>query len=52
MIKPSDFMGERVIDLTHLSGRSELFVDHVHPTVAGAERIAARVSERLVAHLR
>jgi hypothetical protein len=35
---------ERVIDLTPLSGRGELFGDHVHPTVAGAREIARRVA--------
>ncbi len=36
---------ERVIDVTTLSGRPEVFADHVHPTEAGARRIAALVAD-------
>jgi lysophospholipase L1-like esterase len=42
---------ERVIDVTRLSGQSAVFEDQVHPTVAGARRISAVVSEPLQAYL-
>jgi lysophospholipase L1-like esterase len=43
---------DHVIDLTALSGKPELFFDHVHPTVEGATKIAALVAERLTEHLK
>jgi hypothetical protein len=39
---------ERVIDLTPLSGRGDLFTDHVHPSVAGVEAIAEIVADALL----
>jgi lysophospholipase L1-like esterase len=42
---------DRVIDLTPLSGRSEYFHDHIHPTIEGAQQIAKVVSNVLLAHL-
>ncbi len=38
---------DHVIDVTSLSGRPEVFADHVHPTEAGARRIAALVADAL-----
>lgn len=38
---------DRIIDTTSLSGRSDLFLDHVHPNPAGAEAIASLVAEHL-----
>jgi lysophospholipase L1-like esterase len=38
---------DRVIDITSLSGRPEVFADHVHPTVGGARRIAALMADAL-----
>ena len=38
---------ERIIDATPMSGRPDLFFDHVHPTPAGAERLAEIVADAL-----
>lgn len=38
---------EQVINTTRLSGRSELFLDHVHPTAEGAKAIAEIVADAL-----
>lgn len=35
---------QSIIDLTSLSGQGDLFADHIHPTPAGAERIATLVA--------
>lgn len=43
---------ERTISMQEVSGRTELFHDHVHPTSEGARRIAEVVARRLSAHLR
>lgn len=45
---PDDF----VIDATELSGRPEIFFDHVHPTPMGTTEMAEIVSRSLVVHLR
>ena len=42
---------DRVIDLTPLSGRPELFHDHIHPTSEGAARVAEIVASVLSARL-
>jgi len=42
------FPAEQVIDLTPLSGRGDLFVDHVHPNPLGAEAIAEIVGDALL----
>ncbi len=34
-----EFPSEQIIDVTPLSGRTDLFFDHVHPTLSGAEAI-------------
>lgn len=39
---------ERVIDLTDLNGRGDLFEDHVHPNASGADAIAERVAAALL----
>ena len=41
----------QIIDLTPLSGRPELFQDHVHQTTQGTSEIAAMVSQQLVEYL-
>jgi lysophospholipase L1-like esterase len=38
---------EHVIDVTSLSGRTDLFVDHVHPTLAGSEAISEIMADFL-----
>ena len=38
---------DHVIDVTPLSGRPEVFADHVHPTPGGARRIAALMADAL-----
>lgn len=38
---------DAVVDLTTLSGRPDLFHDHVHPTVSGAREIARIVADAL-----
>jgi lysophospholipase L1-like esterase len=43
---------ERVIRMSEVTGRTDLFHDHVHPTEAGAQAIADVVARRLVAHLK
>ena len=45
------FPPARVIDLTSLSGRSELFEDHIHPTEQGCEQLGRLVSEALTGAL-
>jgi lysophospholipase L1-like esterase len=42
---------ERIIDLTSVSGRPELFYDHVHPTEKGSSEIAALVAEPIIKQL-
>lgn len=42
------FPTEQVIDLTPLSGRGDLFVDHVHPNPTGAAAIAEIVANALL----
>lgn len=42
---------DRVIDVTPLSGRRDLFNDHVHPTLAGAEAVAEIMAEALKPYL-
>lgn len=42
---------ERIIDLTSLSGRTDLFVDHVHPTLLGAEEISLIMFDALSSYL-
>jgi lysophospholipase L1-like esterase len=44
------FAPERVIDLTPLSGRGELFTDHVHPNPEGATAMAELVADALLRH--
>jgi lysophospholipase L1-like esterase len=41
-----------VIDVTGISGNPEMFVDHVHPTEAGARKIAAIVADAIHANSR
>ena len=43
--------GDRVLDMTSLSGKSEVFADHVHPTEAGARRIATLMADKLALHV-
>lgn len=42
---------ERIIDVTPLSGRPELFFDHVHPTADGAAEISRLVADALTPYL-
>lgn len=42
---------DSVIDLTPLSGRSEVFVDHIHLTPAGCRKIASVVSKTLISYI-
>ena len=42
---------DRIIDVTSLSGRPELYRDHCHPTPAGTTRIAEIVAHALAEHL-
>lgn len=42
---------ERIIDVTPLSGQPELFKDHVHPTLAGAEAISEIMADALAGYL-
>lgn len=39
---------DRLIDLTGLDGRGDLFTDHIHPNAAGTAEIAERVSQALL----
>jgi hypothetical protein len=43
---------DSVIDLTPLSGRPELFYDHIHPTSLGCYEIASLVSKPLVSYIK
>jgi lysophospholipase L1-like esterase len=43
---------DRIIDLTPLSGRPDIFFDHVHPTGKGAGEIATLVARRLASAIR
>ncbi len=47
-----EISAQRIVDVTAISGRPEYFYDHVHPTEAGATKIAETVSTALVAYLR
>ncbi len=38
---------DAVIDVTHVSGRGDLFYDHIHPTPKGAREIAVTISQVL-----
>ncbi len=49
-VMDQQFPAERIIDMTVLSGRNELFYDHVHPTPQGAEAIAVIVADHLAQH--
>jgi hypothetical protein len=37
------FRSDRIIDATGLSGKSEYFLDHVHPTKAGCDALSELV---------
>jgi len=41
-----------VIDMTSLSGRPELFYDHIHPTPLGCSEIASLISKPLVSYIK
>ena len=41
---------ERLIDLTALDGRGDLFMDHIHPNPTGATEIAEVVTRALLEH--
>lgn len=43
---------ERVIDVTAINGRPDLFYDHVHPTPAGAQEVARLVADALLPWVR
>ena len=43
---------DRVIDTRELSGRPEYFVDHIHPTVEGAARLADLMANALEPRIR
>lgn len=43
----AEFLADKVIDVTELSGISELFFDHIHPTPTGSAEIARIVAEAL-----
>jgi lysophospholipase L1-like esterase len=42
---------QQIIDLTSLSGKPQLFYDHVHPTEKGTTEIAALVAEPIIKQL-
>jgi lysophospholipase L1-like esterase len=42
---------DSIIDLTVISGQSELFYDHIHPTTEGTTQIANIVSNSLIQHI-
>jgi hypothetical protein len=47
-----EIAADRVIDLTSLSGKPELFFDHIHPTEDGTTQIARIVADYLAGYVR